>query len=206
MLSAFGLLTADLVHHFVQTLLQSAKMLDWERVNQIYQEFKREGHSRLQADGARPEQTSFVPSMDLRYLGQSYELNLTVPDRSLGSADLAELTERFHREHQRVYGHSAPGEPLELVNLRLMAVGSGAKPVLPRRAPSRKAPEVLGKRPVYFTETGWVDCPYYAGEALAAPARLAGPAILEGNESTVVIYPRQSAWADAYGQLIVEVS
>ncbi|HED04287.1 MAG TPA: hydantoinase/oxoprolinase family protein, partial [Candidatus Fraserbacteria bacterium] len=205
-LSAFGLLTADLIHHFVQTVLQSAQTLDWEQVNRIYQEFKREGRRRLQADSVRPEQIAFVPSMDLRYLGQSYELSLTVPDRSLGTADLAELAARFHREHERVYGHAAREEPLELVNLRMMAVGTGAKPVLPRRAPGRKAPEMLGKRPVYFAGTGWEDCPFYGREGLAAPARLEGPAILEGVESTVVIYPGQSAQVDAYGQLIVEVS
>jgi N-methylhydantoinase A len=209
-LSALGLLTADLAHHFVRTVLQGEAALNWELINRIYDEFRQEGQRKLLGDGLAEGQIAFLPSMDLRYRGQSFELSVPVPDRHLSPEDWPQITARFHEEHKRAYGYAAPEEPIEVVNLRLIALGREDKLALPRqdrRAARMKEQEPipLGQRPVYFAEIGWISCPFYARETLSASTELTGPAVFEGAESTVVLYPGHHARMDAYGNLLIEV-
>ena len=202
-LSALGLLTADLVHHFVQTILKKAEELDLAHVNEIYAGMKAEGRRRLREDGLRDEQIYFAPSMDLRYRGQAYEINLTVSNHPLSEEDLKETCSRFHEEHQRIYGHAAPDEPIEIVNLRLVAIGKAPKPTLKHRESKSVESVKRRERKVYFPETGWVSCPIFSRELM--PCAITGPAIIEGRESTIALLPGQRANVDAWGNLIIEV-
>jgi len=133
-------------------------------------------------------------------------LTLPLPDRRITEGDLGELRERFHREHARRYGYSVPGEPVELVNLRLTAVGETEKPELPRRR-SGGSPEdaLIERRSLYFGEYGWHKTRVYAREKLPAGAELRGPAVVEGEESTSLVPPGARAYVDGYGNLILEV-
>jgi len=202
-LSALGLLTADLIHHFVQTVLEKEEELGIARVNEIYEGFKKEGRRRLREDGLHDEQILFGPSMDLRYRGQAYEINIPVPDGFLNKEQLAEIYEKFHEAHQRLYGHAAPNEPIEIVNLRLMAIGRVPKPTLKRREHKPPGAVKPKEREVYFFKTGWLSCPIFSRE-LPADA-IAGPAIIEGKESTIAVLPGHRATVDEWGNLIIEV-
>ncbi len=203
-LSAFGLLTADLVHTFVQTVLQKQGAIGWGQFNHIYQNFKTEAQQRLESDGIEPEKMMFQPSMDVRYQGQSFEINVDVLDQSLGEKDFGQIAKHFHESHQMLYGYSDEGEPLEVVNLRLKAVGPMDKPHFPEQQTDQTEPTLISKRQVYFEETGWGECSCFERESIQHPMTFAGPAILEGKESTVVIHPNRLVKADPYGHLIVE--
>jgi len=203
-LSAFGLLTADLVHTFVQTVLQKQGAMDWDQFNKIYQNFKTEARQRLAADGITLEDMVFQPSMDVRYQGQSFEINVEVLDQPLSENDFVQVAKNFNESHQMLYGYADEGEPLEVVNLRLKAVGPMAKPHFPEQQTDQVEPTLISKRQVYFEDAGWVDCPCFERESIQHPMTFAGPAILEGKESTVVIYPNRLVKADPYGHLIVE--
>lgn len=203
-LSALGLLTADLIHHFVQTVLTKAEELDLTRANEIYKGFREEGRRRLREDGLGDEQIFFAPSMDLRYRRQAYEINLPVADGSLSKTYLIGICKRFHDEHQRLYGHAAPDEPIEVVNLRLMAIGRAIKPTLKRREHKPAGKVKPKEREVYFSETGWISCPIFSRELLADA--ITGPAIIEGRESTITVLPNQRATVDGWGNLIIEVA
>ena len=123
--------------------------------------------------------------------------------RSFGSRATACL-ERFHAEHDRTYGFSAPGEPVEAVSLRLTSIGRIAKPPARRLEPGGQ-PEPKERRPVYFAEAGdYVDCPIYDRYALAAGATLAGPAVVEEFDSTTVVHPGFALRVDDTGNLIIE--
>ncbi len=204
-LSALGLLMADLAHHFVRTVLLGEDALDWALINRVLDEFREEGRRRLLQDGLPEGQILFAPSMDLRYRGQAFELTIPVPNKPLGAGDWPGIVERFHEEHERAYGFSAPEEPLEVVNLRLVALGREAKPELPRLPRAEGRPEPWGERPVYFAGVGWLSCPLYDRDELGAFAELEGPAIVEGPDATVVLHPGHRARVDAYGNLIVSV-
>ncbi len=138
---------------------------------------------------------SFVRKIDLRYVGQSFELTIPAGD---------DLLERFHAEHDRTYGFSAPEEPVEVVSLRLTSVGTIAKPP-PRPLEAGGKVEPKEHRPVYFAESdGYVDCPIYDRYALPAAATLTGPAIVEEFDSTTVVHPGYVALVDETGNLLIE--
>ena len=138
----------------------------------------------------------------MRYVGQSYELTIPTPGR-FDEASVPRLLERFHAEHDRAYGFSAPAEPAECVSLRLTTVGRIAKPPL-RPLESGGEPEPKERRRVYFAESGdYVDCPIYDRYALRAGEKLSGPAVVEEFDSTTVIHPGYAAEVDPYGNLIM---
>jgi N-methylhydantoinase A len=140
------------------------------------------------------DEIEFVRQVDLRYVGQSYEL--TIPYGG-------DVLERFHAEHDRVYGFAAPTEPAELVNLRLTTVGRIAKPALVR-VETGGAAEARETREVYFSEAGaFVDSPVYDRYTLGGGAVVAGPAVVEELDSTTVVHPGWRAEVDGYGNLLV---
>ncbi len=206
-LSALGLLAADAVLTFGQTVLQPLERADWTLLRSILEGFREEGRKRLQEDGLPEEHITFAPSLDLRYRGQAFELNVPLTPEELGALGPetgARVARRFHEAHERAYGFSAPEEPVEIVHVRLVALGRGAKPRLPRRRLA-EPPEPRTRRPVCFEDTGWVECPVYEREALYEPFAITGPAVLEGQDATALVPPGVRAWADAYGTVFLSV-
>ena len=105
----------------------------------------------------------FVRHVDLRYIGQSYELDIVLEDSDVGAGEVERLAERSHVEHERVYGFKNPDEPIEVVTLRLSAGGNIAKPRL-REVKGRSIDPSLAQvesRSIYFVETrGYLECPF----------------------------------------------
>ena len=137
----------------------------------------------------------FQRHVDLRYVGQSYELTIPAGDG---------LLERFHEEHDRTYGFAAPTEPVEVVSLRLTSVGRIAKPP-PRQLDRGGEVEPKEHRQVFFAESGgYVDCPIYDRYALPAGAAFPGPAVVEEFDSTTVVHPGFRLQVDDTGNLLIE--
>ncbi|MBA2474607.1 MAG: hydantoinase/oxoprolinase family protein [Actinobacteria bacterium] len=192
--SATGLLSTDLERDTTAAMLRRVDALEASEVEEVFARLEEEGRRELAREGLATEDVSFVRRVELRYVGQSYEL--TVP-----AADVRAAVAGFHAEHDRAYGFSAEEEPVELVNLRLTAVGRIAKPGLPHLEP-KGAPEPRTRRPVYFAESGgYVGCPVYDRYGLGAGAELAGPAIVEELDSTTIVHPGYRARVDEYGNL-----
>jgi N-methylhydantoinase A len=193
--SATGLLTTDLKRDAATTLMRRVDEVDPAEVEAAFAELERAGGEELEREGLRGDAVEFVRQLDLRYVGQSYELTIPAGDG---------LLERFHAEHDRTYGFNAPAEPVELVSLRLTSVGRIAKPPVRRlEAGGEAVPKE--QRPVYYAEFGgYVDCPIYDRYALPAGARFAGPAVVEEFDSTTVVHPGYTARIDETGNLIIE--
>ncbi|MGC9529231.1 MAG: hydantoinase/oxoprolinase family protein [Candidatus Bipolaricaulaceae bacterium] len=205
-LSALGLLAADLTYALVRSVLVPLGEEAESIINQARDELREQARRELVAAGVGPERQAFHLAADLRYRGQAYELTVPLPDRPLGAVDVAGLAEGFHRQHQEQYGYQVPGEQLEVVSLRLTAIGRRPKPALPR-APrgtgiSRAQIEL---RPVYFGQLGWVEAPVFARARLPAGAELPAPAVVEAADSTCVIPPGTRGRVDEYGNLILAV-
>ncbi|HZO97613.1 MAG TPA: hydantoinase/oxoprolinase family protein [Gaiellaceae bacterium] len=194
--SATGLLTTDLRRDAAVTLLRRLDELDGSEVERAFGELERAGAAELQAEGVAREAIEFVRQVDLRYVGQSYELTLPMGDG---------LAERFHAEHDRTYGFAAEGEPVECVSLRLQTVGRIAKPPLRELPAATGPPEPKETRAVYFAEAGgFVEgCPVYDRSSLGAGARLAGPAVVEEFDSTTVVHPGYAVSVDRHGNLTI---
>jgi N-methylhydantoinase A len=193
--SATGLLTTDLKRDAAVTIMRSLDELDPAEVETQFARLETAGRAELEQEGLSGDRVEFVRQLDLRYVGQSYELTIPAGDG---------LLERFHAEHDRTYGFAAPAEPVELVSVRLSSVGRIAKPPIRRLEPG-PTPDPKERRQVYFAETnGYVDCPIYDRYGLPAGARLAGPAVVEEFDSTTVVHPGFTVSVDETGNLIIE--
>jgi N-methylhydantoinase A len=207
--SALGLLVTDLKHDYSTTMIARVDRLDVVGVEQVYRELERQGRATLEREGVPAAEMSFLWQVDMRYVGQSYELTLSWPNNRLDAAELAHILEEFQRAHDRAYGFSAPGEPVELVNLRLTAIGKITKPSLRELRPKEEdlRAGLLETRPVYFAESGgYVDCPVYDRYRLSTGHRLNGPAIVVELDSTTVIHPGYQAEVDKFGNLILSLT
>jgi N-methylhydantoinase A len=203
--SALGLLVTDLKHDYARTLMQRADRLDLPAIDMIYERLTAEGHAALCREGVAPTDMAFCRQVDLRYVGQSFELTVPLPARNLDPHGVAGVLEAFHYEHERAYGYGAPEEPVEWVNLRLTAIGKIAKPRLRALvSSSASAPAQKDSRPVYFAEQNGIGaCAIYDRYRLPAGGVIPGPAIIEEFDSTTVIHPGHQALVDSFGNLLV---
>ena len=214
--SALGLLVTDLKHDHAATLIRRLDELDPALVETTFADLEARGRAALERDAVAPADMAFPRHADLRYVGQGYELTLPLESplrvgegqvEGVPRADqhaLADLLARFHKEHDRAYGHSAPGEPVELVSLRSTALGRIAKPRLPELPASAQAAPTT-HRPVYFAESGgFVDCPIYLRRQLGGGALLEGPAVVEEPDATTVLQPGFRARVDKHGNIFME--
>lgn len=201
MFSALGLLTADLFHDHIHPIIKRITTVDPNEIESIYREMEREGMETLKAEGVTPDRISVLRQADLRYLGQAFELTIEAPKRVTGES-LATTMIMFHRRHSEVYGYAAENEPIELVNLRLRAIGAISKPSLTGQLTFGE-PEKKGSRRVYFETNGvWTDTPVYErGDGWISG--FDGPAIVEQYDSTTVVYPGWRAEMDGIGNILL---
>ncbi|MCY3775639.1 MAG: hypothetical protein OXH11_06625 [Candidatus Aminicenantes bacterium] len=148
---------------------------------------------------------SFQRQIEMRYAGQSYELPIECPGSRVAAAELEDVVERFHVEHDRAYGHGYPDQPIELVNFRLTALGAIQKPRLREILPANGAPaSAAAERPVYFGSHGeFVPTAIYDRARLKAGHRIEGPAIVEEIDSTTLVQPGYRVDVDRYGNLLI---
>jgi len=207
-LCALGMLVADLRHDLVQTRLAAHADLSVEEAQAMFDPMLREARRLLAADRVHDERQRVEMRVEMRYIGQSYELPIAVGGFS--AAEWAALVPAFHAEHARRFGHSDPAAPVEVVSFGVTATGLIDTPELPRPPQGgREPPEAAhrGTRRAYF-ETGggaWADAPVWQREALLAGNEIAGPAIVEEVSATTVLYPGDRARVDDIGSLVVEV-
>jgi len=196
-LSALGILRSDVVKDYVQTVMLAASGAGV--VRQLAARFaglERQARSVLRREGFLPAEQRFERALDIRYRGQAYEL--TVPFTP-------GFARAFHRAHERRYGYSDPGRPMEIVNVRLRALGLTDKPALRRQRFAGSSPRAAHYRraPVYFSNRTW-PTDFYVRERLRAGNCLRGPAVLAEYSATTVLLPGWRARLDAYENLLLE--
>jgi N-methylhydantoinase A len=199
--SALGLLQTDIRHDFVTTFLRLSGTVEPDDVAAAFSELERRGQRLLESEGVAPERRAFLYSADLRYLGQTHELTVSLPGPY--SADVhARLGWIFRHAHLREYGHAPEGdEPVEMVNLRVASLGRFERPEFPRVRPGGGA-SPREERPVYF-DGSWVPTPVYEREGLGSGDLVAGPAVVEQFDSTTLVPPGWVGRVDAIGNLIL---
>ncbi len=203
--SALGLIVTDVKHDYSVTRIQRLDTANVDEINATYSRFEAEARAQLARDGIAERDMRLLRFMDVRYVGQSYELRLPVPHGKLSRKDLEEIIVAFHEEHERVYGHAERTEPVEMVNLRLEAIGVIVKPRLKRLNKADRPADnaVIHVRNVYFRDEGLVSCKVYDRRKLLSGHVIEGPAIVEEHDSTTVILPGYSAEVDELGNLII---
>ncbi|MGC8475036.1 MAG: hydantoinase/oxoprolinase family protein [Acetobacteraceae bacterium] len=195
--SALGLVATDLRRDWSRTLYAVLDDLDPARLAAPLAALEAAGTAFLAAALVPPEARELRREADLRYRRQAYELTLPMPQGALDRAALDRLIADFHAAHRRTYGHSNPGEPVQLVNLRLSAIGR--QPALPLRQPHDPAAAGLTRREAWFPTTGTVEVPVHRRAGLAPGTRLAGPAVIAQLDCTSVIPPGWTVGIDPDG-------
>jgi N-methylhydantoinase A len=171
-----------LKHDYATTMIQRVSHLDTDAVEIAFQKIQNEGRATLTREGVDPNEMKFTRQVEMRHVGQSYELGLALPNGTLNSAEINVLLNQFHLEHERAYGFCAPNETTEFVNLRLTAMGKIAKP---DASLARKE-----SRRVYFAERGsYVHCAIYDRYRLGAGVVIHDHGISEEFDSTTVVHP-----------------
>jgi N-methylhydantoinase A len=205
--SSLGLLVTDIRREYSTTFVQRADGVDVAATEEAFVSMSAQASSDLLAEGVAVESSTLVRHIDARYIGQSHELTLSTDSASFGEPEVERLVTQFHGEHERLYGFTAPDDPVEFVSLRLTAVGEIPKPTL-KRLPSANgdvAAAVKGRRHVYFGEAGgYVDAPVYDRYALGAGSVTPGPAIVEEFDSATVIHPGFTGTVDAFGNILIK--
>jgi len=204
--SALGLLMADLRRDYVRTLLRPLDDLTVDRLAANYKRLREEAISQMQQEGLADGQLSLIQMADLRYVGQGYELEVPLP-YPLAETALSTLKEQFHQLHQRQYGYANQHSPIELVNLRLSAVGHLPRPQLspePLRGRLNPSGAKKDRRPVYLAGR-YHETPIYDRTQLYPGDKITGPAVIEQLDSTTLVWPDQKAQVDAYHNLLVQV-
>ena len=203
-LCAEGLLASDLAADFIRFDLNrfDAGIVDGLRGRIAELEAQVAGWARREtvADG----DLAVSWGADMRYVGQNFELTIPFEAVDFGAATIARLATDFHLSHERAYGFAQDGEPMELVSVRVRAVGRLEKPRLPE-LPRGEAPGApSGERQVMFEGAEWSTAAIYRRDALVRDQLVAGPAVIEQMDSTVPISPGDRARVDAWGNLIIE--
>ncbi|MFQ5897917.1 MAG: hydantoinase/oxoprolinase family protein [Candidatus Methylomirabilia bacterium] len=207
--SALGLLCPDVEHHYVRTCKRSLEAADPEEVEGLFRALEAEGEAELAAEGYGPEALRFARLLDLRYAGESSELTIPAPDGAVSPGWWTVLAERFSAEHERTYGYRSEREPVELLNLRVIARGVPATPRAPHRlrleATGAHRPDHAGSRQVFFGSAhGWIETPIRHRQELVGEDT-PGPLIIEEYDSTTVVPPGCRVSLDDWGNLIIVV-
>ncbi len=191
LLSAWGMAVSPLVKDFSLSVLELNA--EFERINKKLSALAGQGLKEIVREGLKKNESRVLLSVDMRYVGQAYEINLPW-DRS--------FSRRFHQLHEARFGHSDPSKEVEVVTLRVRIEGqTRLKPLRPlslKRGSGKQA--FLGQREVYFDKR-LVPCPTYERERLNPGDRIHGPAVIYEFSSTVVVPPVWQVRVDRYSNL-----
>ena len=196
-LSAYGGLFADAQVDHLMTWVARCDSADTGVLERVLAELRAKGARVLGGDDVFHQ--SYLAC---HYQGQTSEI--WVPNASseeeVGADDLAEVARNFHRAHQRERSFAKPDEPVHIIGAKVTTRRPSEKPLWSTSEAPESDPGVAGPvttREVYFAaSSGWTTTPVYAGEALEAGARVAGPAIVEEPDTTIVVYPGWSCRLD----------
>jgi N-methylhydantoinase A len=205
--SSFGLLFADVEHHYVRTWRRLVRGIQPDSLGEVFGRMEAEGRAQLMAEGFPSDAIRIRRSADCRYEGQSFELTVPVSSGPFDGALLAGIEDAFGHEHERTYGHRAgEDEPVEIVSLRVVGLGIPDRPNVPdtlsvdRPGPGRAG----GSRRVYFgPDLGWRETPILDRPNLGIPRE--GPCIVEEYDATCVVPPGARAALDAHGNIVIDL-
>ena len=206
-LSGYGLLFTDLRNDYTQTFVHGGDPTPSD-VEAAYSRMEREAARWLEREAVPEPSRLITRAADLRYRHQGWEITVEVPAGAITRAALDGVTASFHDLHKRLYTYNLPHQKVELVNLRVSALGhlprARAAKTPPPVVPSSPAPPPSGSRRVVFSPSeGGRETPIYRREDLSPGVIAPSPAIIEQPDSTTLIPPGFAARVDGAGNLVI---
>jgi N-methylhydantoinase A len=201
--SAMGLLMSDVKHDYIRSKMAALSAITAGEIGNIFAELESQAKRDLRDEGFAHDSIAIERGLDMRYAGQGYEI--TIPcDYPLDGQSLPRLRSRFDDSHGRMFGHTAPEEPVEIVSYRLRAIGRVPPVELPRhhREGRPLSAALRETRRARFSGVT-LDCPVYQRERLDVGLSFAGPAIIDQLDATTLIPPGQTARVDEFRNLLI---
>jgi N-methylhydantoinase A len=207
--SAVGLLLAPRTFRLSRTFIGTLDHLEWRRIDTLFAEMIEEAIGALRQAGVAASEMTLQRTADMRYLGQRKELTIPLPGAKLGRGSADSLRASFEQAYKRVYHRIHDNHPIEALAWRLAAVGPPInRPSLAKiKVHHARQAKPIRKRPMLFEPwAGHRDCPVFSRYELVAGHRVAGPAVIEEAESTIVIGPGGRATVDAHGNIVITLA
>ncbi|WP_180994404.1 hydantoinase/oxoprolinase family protein [Bacillus sp. Marseille-P3661] len=203
--SAIGMLLTDQKHDFVRTHYSELENVNFEDLLQIHNEMIQEAKDLIASESITTKEVEFQAFLDIRYVGQEFTLAVPVSETDIKQADIQTIRSSFDEIHDKRFGHKAPDEKVEIVNIRLTVTGKRNKPKFSEIQTGVQEPQPK-YRPVYFDDmTTPVNCPVYYRDTLPAGFRFSGPALVQEYASTTVIYDQDVCEVSGTGELIISI-
>jgi len=202
-ISAYGLVASDYTKFDAVTRKMKLDDAAAKEAGRIFDEMRARLAAQF-ADMKLPGDLLYTHTLDMRFVGQAFEVGVEIPAGRLGSLDAAYLADLFADAHHRTFMHGATLErPVEIVTLRVGAtLPVGAAPQLDREISAGRTPE-QGR---LFHGEAWIDCARHTSEALTLGQKIAGPAVIEGHTATTWVPPDWTATLDKADNLILRRS
>jgi len=199
--SALGMLVADERHDFIRTFYCDLARADFADLLAVHGEMVGDANASLR----HAREAAYQIHLDLRYVGQEFTLSVPVTLADLKAGDHGAIRAAFDALYEHRYAHHSPDEPVEMVNIRLAAIGKRPKIAFPALAKSAR-PKPAGEREVYFARADRpVVCPVYRREDLGAGTDIVGPALVQEHGTTTVLFADDCCRVAASGELIIAI-
>jgi N-methylhydantoinase A/oxoprolinase/acetone carboxylase beta subunit len=197
-LSALGLVLADSIKDYSQSVLKKSDSIGEEDIESLFQRMIRQGHHDMKEEGFSENRVEFNPFIDMRYFGQSFEIS--IPYTGWRNTIAA-----FHQTHFRLYAYNHPGQPVEIVNLRVKTVGKTEKIQLAEYQPEGGDPSpALAKHQSIIFQHRKHKAPVYIRSRLKCGNRIKGPALIVDIDSTTFLPPGYDLNTDRFLNLIIQ--
>lgn len=206
---ALGMLETDIRLDNVKSYRALIPGTNLDEFNRVIIEAEKKALKELFEEGVEKERASILRFLDIRYVGQHHEVTVEIPNNcNIEGKHLNKIAETFHKAHEKLYTYSTLETPLEIINLRITAVGYVDKTGLQKKQIGEKTSShaLKNKRKIYFEEYAkFVDIPIYNREKLKPGNLIEGPAVIEERITTIVVHPNWNAHVDSFNDIIMEV-
>jgi N-methylhydantoinase A/oxoprolinase/acetone carboxylase beta subunit len=201
-LSSLGLLMADSIKDYSKSILKTAEKTSKEELENHFKKLIEKSIKSMKEDGFKEDAVTIFSFLDLRYQGQSYEI--TIPYRNKITSNLSFVSD-FHKAHRKLYSYHHEQRAVEIVNIRVKAVGTTKKIKLKRLPPKNKNPEraFMKKQTIHYEEKTW-QASVFKRVPLATGNKIKGPALIVDSESTTFLPPSYTLEVDGFLNLIIQ--
>lgn len=203
--SAFGATAMDLRLDLESFYYSPVKDSDLDKINEILTELETKSRQTLEDQGVEcGDDVEIIRTAQMRYVGQSYEVDTPIPNGELTTASLPGVEDEFHAAHKREFGVSSDDFDPAFVSLSVTAIGKMESPPTMRMGHAGEGDAIKGERNVYF-DGKWLKCSIYDGEVLGVSHKIDGPAIIEYEHACAVLPPATHAMVNDMGALIITI-
>jgi N-methylhydantoinase A len=193
-------------HEFTYAMHVTERTVDYDKLNKNFEELIDRAVTTLKEEGIRENEIVIRKMVDVKYFSQSRFLTIDAPPGEI--RDMKYITESFLKAMEAEYGYVIPPEydEVEIVNLRIEAIGIIPKPELSKIERKGRLEDAMKKpRKVWFRETGFIDSSIYERDRLPTGLSFRGPAIIEQPDTTTVMPPNTECVVDPYGNLVISI-